>query len=264
MVNFMRQIRFFPAVLLALLVMGASGTLGFLLTGSGSGWQETSLGSAAADAMAYGAETPLAVLPAGAIRGNLRGGAVSEEEVLRAVDGTEPLATASLTERQLWTILEDGLSALTVDETERLDTDASDSPMFPQISGFTMRADVSAPAGERIMELCLTDGRSLSRDGEELLRLCAPAQWMEAYDLEYEPVDGACTAARLLLDYIEAGRLEREVRLGRIQILGTLDGSLMERVSPVAVWVALAAAMVFAASYVRLHGRPAHKRYGSR
>ncbi len=235
-----------------------------MLLGTDSGWSETSLGDATADAVAFGAGTQTAIVPAEAITGNLRGGPVTRDEVCHAVDGSMRLARADVTASQLYELLEDGLSSLTLNEQERLDIEASASDRFPQISGFTMRVDASAPAGERVMELCLSDGQNVGRDSTLSISLCSSAAWLDAHAIENTPLESDQTPGALLFAYIQARLLQEPVKTGRIRLLGTLDDNFMNGFSPLAIAVVMAIIVLFSIAYVRQNGRPASRRYGTR
>ena len=76
-----------------------------MLYGENSGWSETSLGSAAADALVWETDAQAAILPGGIFRGNLRGGALTQDEIAQAVDSDVPLAVAQVTPAQLFSLL---------------------------------------------------------------------------------------------------------------------------------------------------------------
>ena len=234
-----------------------SGMVADILFGADSEWSECSLGDATADAIAAGTGVEVAVLPALAIRGNLRGGQVTEEEVLRAVDGEMTLAVAEVDKATLKRLLEDGLSKLTVDvETERLDKAASSSPKFPQISGFALEVNASALVGDRVWRITMPEQYG------DLITLCSSRQWLEELGIPCKAVEG--TPADYLIDYIAWGGLTDGVETGRIRILGTLDDNFMEGIPPLAVLLVLGVVLVFAVGYVRTNGRPKSKRYGTR
>lgn len=237
------------------------GTVFDLLSRDCAGYSETALGDAAADAMAFQTDADLAILPAGALQGNLRGGQVSREEIYHAVDGGMELAVAQVTPAQLYSLLEYGLAELTVDDTECLDTDASSSEWFPQISGFDLWIDASAPVGERVYELRI-DGNVVKRDGEGTFTLCTSFTWLCQMGIPGTAIDASPASA--LEAYIAAGQLEDSVTQGRIRILGTLDDNFMNSLPPFVILIVFAVVVVSAVGFVRYNGRPASKRYGTR
>lgn len=236
---------------------GQVGMVFDLLSASGAGWGETPLGDAVADALVSQTGADVAVLPAQALKGNLRGGQVTEEEVFRAVDNEMALAVVEVDLATLERLLEDGLTELAVDvETEKLDTEASDSPKFPQISGFFLEVNATGLAGDRVWSLALCSG------GEEQVMLCTSMEWLEELGISCQPVEG--TPATLFLAHIAQGSLAKGLETGRIRILGTLDDHFMVGIAPLVILILLGVILVFAVSYVKINGRPASKRYGTR
>ena len=244
------------SLLLTLPAAAEGGVVTDFLDGSGSTWQESILGSAAADALAARSGAEAAILPGGTVLGNLRGGAVTEAEVLRALDDSMALAVAEVTIEDLARLLEDGLSHITLTPEERLDPQASSWARFPQISGFSLEIDASGPVGSRVWEL------NLPEESGETLMLCTSKAWLEELGISAEPIPG--TPAELMLAYIEAGGLEKMPSKGRIRVLGTMDDNFMETFPLPAALVVLGLVLVFAIRHVRVNGRPAGKRYGTR
>lgn len=123
------------------------------------------LGGLTADCVRQSAGADLAIVPAGDLENDLPVGPLCWSDVTRAVNESRRLATARISPAQLFRLLEGALSHLTVDpDTEALQKDASSFDGFPQISGFSLTVDASAPVGERVYALTLTDGTRLSRD----------------------------------------------------------------------------------------------------
>lgn len=227
-----------------------------LLSGEHSGWGESPLGDAVADAIAVGTGADVVVLPAQAIRGNLRGGQVSDTEVLRAVDDKMVLAVAEVDLITLELLLEDGLTRLTMTEAEKLDAQASDFERFPQISGFRLEVNVPGLVGERVWRITLPEHLG------ETVTVCSAQGWLEELGIPCQQVEG--TPATYAMAYIAQGGLSSGVESGRIRMLGTMDDDFMEGIPPIVVFVVLGIILVFAVGYVRVNGRPASKRYGTR
>ena len=233
-----------------------------MLYGENSGWSETSLGSAAADALVWETDAQAAILPGGIFRGNLRGGALTQDEIAQAVDSDVPLAVAQVTPAQLFSLLESGFSHLTLNERERLDKDLSDSDAFPQFSGIFVRADASAPPGTRIMSLTL-DGSELTPEDLGTITLCAPVALLEACGKSLQQLPASRTVSAILYDYISSGALSQPPE-SRLELIGTLDDSFMDHFPPAALALVLAVIILFAAVSVRHNGRPHSRRYGTR
>ena len=238
-----------------------TGTVYDLLSSEGAGYSETALGNAVTDAMVSLSGADLAILPAGALRGNLRGGQVSWDEICRAVDDELSLAVAQVTSAQLYSLLEFGLEQLTIDETEQLDREASASQWFPQIAGFDLWIDVSAPIGERVYELQV-DKRAVTRRDEAVFTLCTSLALLQQFGISGEDIN--TSPASMLRTYILSGQLEEPVEEGRIRMLGTLDDNFMSNFSPFALLIIVIVMVSFAVLYVRYNGRSYHKRYGTR
>ena len=141
----------------------------------GSGPSE--LGGLVADCVRWVAQTDLAIVPAGDLEQDLPVGEVRWEDVTRAVNEDRQLAEAEITPAQLYALLEELLSHLSVDlADESLDVEASAFAGFPQVSGFLLTVDASAPAGERAYAVTLEDGTVLDREDESTLLTMASTE----------------------------------------------------------------------------------------
>lgn len=91
------------------------------------------------------------MFPAGDLEQDLPVGEVRWEDVTRAVNEDRQLAEAEITPAQLYALLEELLSHLSVDlADESLDVEASAFAGFPQVSGFLLTVDASAPVGKGV------------------------------------------------------------------------------------------------------------------
>lgn len=143
----------------------------------GSGPSE--LGGLAADCVRWAAQTDLAVIPAGDLEQDLPVGEVRWGDVTRAVHEERQLAVAEITPVQLYALLEELLSHLSVDLTdESLDDEASSFAGFPQVSGFLLTVDASAPAGERAYAVTMEDGTALDREDESTVLTLASTEYL--------------------------------------------------------------------------------------
>ena len=214
------------------------GELAGLLQGTnppGSRLEETALGDVAADAIRTVLGVDVALLNGGAIRANLQGGEVTGSDLQMAFPKDEALVTASVTGAQLRTLLEAGVSQITVDENDQVDWSASASDGFPQISGFAFVYDPSAPSGERVTEL-EREGKPVEEDA--VLLLACPES-MAAGDYGY-PMLTDCrktaeTVRSALAAYLEGTTVEVP-RLGRITRIGTADDTILDQIPTPIFW----------------------------
>jgi 5'-nucleotidase/UDP-sugar diphosphatase len=106
---------------------------------------EAAIGDLIADAMRQMAQADAAVMNGGGIRGGRTyapGSKISRRDVLTELPFGNRLVTLELTGRELEQALENGLAQL-----------PRAGGRFPQVSGIRLTADISRPAGERIVSL---------------------------------------------------------------------------------------------------------------
>ena len=144
-------------------------------------YTQCQLGAVCADAVRACAGTDIALVNTGDLDGNLFQGDVTMQEICNVFPFDRELAVADVTPQQLFLLLEQAVSGVVLDPaTERVDEAASEYGGFCQISGITLRYDVSAPLGERVLEVKLPDGTNLSPEDETtLLTLCASRFMLE-------------------------------------------------------------------------------------
>lgn len=118
------------------------------------------LGTLAAAAAVDACGADFAILPGGLFSGTLEAGAVYESDLARVIAQDADLVTVSITPKALYALLEDGVRSLTIGDGDRVDAVASASDRYPQTAGFSWTCDASAPAGARILEVCV-DGAAL-------------------------------------------------------------------------------------------------------
>lgn len=207
--------------------------------------QECSLGSAAADAVRYVAGCDLVMLNGGDFQHGLQPGVQTWAEVQDAFRVDRPLAVVTVTTAELWALLEYGVSHAVLDESYRLDREQSSFDGFLQVAGFSYTYDMSAPLGERIYQVKLSDGEELDRsDADRTFTLCATEYMLAGgygYPLceaEYVPLQ--LTLAQALAEGISAGILEGVdyTRTQRVTVIGCGDDTLLAA-SPMAVAVLL-------------------------
>ncbi len=111
--------------------------------------RETNLGNLLADLLRAEFGTEVALLNSGQIRDSIPPGPVEVKRVLRVLPFNSPTVTLSVTGQQLLQVLENSVSQL-----------PQTHGRFLQLSGLTVRYDLSAPSGSRVREVQV-DGRAL-------------------------------------------------------------------------------------------------------
>ena len=194
-------------------------------------YTQCQLGSVCADAFRACAGTDIALVNTGDLDGNLFQGDVTMQEICEVFPYDRELAVASVTPRQLYGLLEQSVSGVVLDtSTERVDEAASAYGGFCQISGFTLRYDASAPVGERVLEVNLPDGTSLSpEDNTTPLTLCASRFMLEGGYAFPETTAQALpyTQTEALADYVSTRRDLPEDDQKRIVVVGARQSEIL-------------------------------------
>lgn len=180
------------------------------------------LGSVVADAFRAAGGTQIALVETAMLSADLIQGDITRSDVERVFADNEPLVTTRLTARQLYGLLENAVAAITVDPaTEHIDVDkAEQNRAFCQVSGFTLRYDASAPAGERVVLLRLDDGTELERtDDATAVTVTAPEALLDGETLGVTCVDALFS---YLADRSELPEGETE----RISVIGARENTI--------------------------------------
>lgn len=226
----------FAACLLFLTLGRASAaeTLGLneeLLRGcdiNGSTNTETSMGDVTADAAAALGAADIALLPSGDFGTNLQPGPVTEDALVASLQKDSELAVTDLTGRQIWMMLEHGLSHITVGEDALIDTEGSRFDGYLQISGLKIVYDASAPTGERLIDVQLTDGTPIRQEEETTTyRVVSTTDiWQGGYGYPTVPADRLeCIGTErdvLRAVLVRQGSLSVPEG-GRVEVCGTRD-----------------------------------------
>lgn len=114
--------------------------------------RELPLGSLAADALRAAHGDDIAIINGGAIREGLPAGNITRKDILWAFPFNNRVVSLSVTGRELLAILERGFARL-----------PAENGGFPQISGFSVVVDASAPKGKRVRSV-LVNGKPLDND----------------------------------------------------------------------------------------------------
>jgi 2',3'-cyclic-nucleotide 2'-phosphodiesterase (5'-nucleotidase family) len=190
---------------------------------------ECTMGDAIADAVRKYLGADIAIVCGGDLKANLLGGGITWDELRSAFAEDRPLATATVTVRQLREILEAGVSHIRMNASERIDEPSSVYDGFPQISGFTLYYDASAPVGGRVHDIFVDNEKLKLDDDTKTVTLAATAFMLEGgYGLP--SVDHAVPSGLTLSDvtarYMNDGMADYLTTGDRIRPMGTADGVL--------------------------------------
>ena len=195
-----------------------------------SRYQESSLGSVVADAVRISLSSDIAVICGGELIGNLLPGEATYGEIRNVFAADRTIAAATITVKELRGILEAGLSHITIDNTEQIDSELSAFDGFPQISGFVLYYDVSAPPGERVSEIII-NGESLDLESvTRTITLASTAHMLEG-GYGFAPVKAISysdlTLYDVTLQYIRDGITEYSPSQQRLHEKGANDGGAL-------------------------------------
>ena len=188
--------------------------------------RDVPIGGIAADAVRQAAGADIAAIPCGDFSDTDVGvKKFSRADAAALFSADREIAVMEITAARLYDLLETALSAVTLDpETKRLDTAASVSDGFLQISGFELVYDSAAPAGSRVYSLTV-GGEALDRDSGTVLTLAAGLEVIQSLSGGGEPVGMRYSEA--LLTYLSDNPLISEYDSGRIRPIGNADDSIL-------------------------------------
>lgn len=188
--------------------------------------RDVPMGSIAADAVRQAAGADIAVIPCGDFSDTDVGvKKFSRADAAALFSADREIAVMEITAARLYDLLETALSAVTLDpETKRLDTAASVSDGFLQISGFELVYDSAAPAGSRVYSLTV-GGQTLDRDSGTALTLACGLGALQGLPDGGEPLSMRYSEA--LLAYLAENPLISEYDSGRIRPIGNADNSIL-------------------------------------
>jgi len=113
-------------------------------------YEECTLGNALADAMVIYTGADMAVINGGMLTGNLLHGDVTRANIAECIAEDCVLAVANVNAQQLYAVLENAVSHVVIDDSRCYIPEKSKHEAFPQISGFRIAYDPSAPYGDRV------------------------------------------------------------------------------------------------------------------
>ena len=224
---------------------------------------ETTLGNVAADAVRMVAGADIAILNGGDFRGNLRGGEVSYEDILAVFSDNKPLAAVVISPAELKSILEQSVSHMTTDIHDRIDLSASAYDGFPQISGFSFRYDISAVAGQRVLNIVLNDGTEPDLTVTSVSITLAATEFMLSGGYGMPVFNNAraldTTLAESLAAYIYSSGTVDEPALNRISYIGSLSGAFASGVGSRVIIIVAAIVICFGVIKVKGGATPGRK-----
>lgn len=190
---------------------------------------ECTMGDAVADAVCRYLNADIAIVCGGDLKANLPAGEITWDDLRSAFPEGRTLATAVVTVKQLKEILEAGVSHIQMNESERIDEPLSVYDGFPQISGFKLYYDASAPVGSRVYNIYVNDEKLALDDETRTFTLAATEFMLEGgYGLPKvaQAVSGDLTLADVTGRYIRDGMADYLKTGDRIHPMGTADGVL--------------------------------------
>lgn len=216
-------------------VVGSIESAAFSNKDFGSLTDDSGLGAALADAAAYACGSDFALVNGGDLAGNLRAGELTYGEICFALAQDRPLAVCELSAAQLRQLLELCLSHITVDTaTLSIDREASAFAGFPQIAGFQVKYDASAPVGQRVVSVKAQDEElDLADEASRFTLACTEYLLQGGYGElgfapDYTPADQ--TESEALALYIRAGGMNADYTVSdRITVIGVTDNTIIDR-----------------------------------
>lgn len=216
------------------------------VSGEGSLSGESTLGSAAADAVRFASGADFSVVNGGELIANLEPRELTYDEISSVFLHDRSVSVTVVTPKDLKELIEHGVSAIVLNERESIDRELSAFDGFPQLSGFELTYDASARPGERVMRITVNGERlDLSDDFTEYTIAASKFMLSGGYGYpELKHTDTGITLADALADYVAAGIPDSYTGKDRITVVGCTDYNIINRVPvaiiPVAlvIWVA--------------------------
>jgi 2',3'-cyclic-nucleotide 2'-phosphodiesterase (5'-nucleotidase family) len=220
------------------------------------------MGDAVADAVRKYLGADIAIVNGGDLVANLPGGGITWDELRSAFAEDRSLATATVTVRQLREILEAGVYHIRMNASERIDEPGSVYDGFPQISGFTLNYDTSAPVGQRVHDIII-NGESLKLDDNTKTVTLAATAFMLDGGYGLPRVAGAVPSGLTLADvtarYMNDGMTNYLKTGDRIRPMGTADGVLSGPLIAGIIVVAVAISMYGRVGKLKRFGKSEYK-----
>ena len=219
------------------------GTVDSTLSMIGAQQKECTLGDVTADAVRMVCGSDIAILPGELFYMNLQGGEVTEQILTQVYSADPSVLLAEISPIQLKTLLEAGYSRIVIGANDTVDGERSDFEGFPQISGFTVTCDYSAPPGERVLSVALEDGLELDLEDESPGIVLAAAEKYLSGQYGAPAVEGTVpteeTVLSCVIRQLEQGPLTLPEGT-RLTVLGARQNLLIHNIPPTVLIVFLA------------------------
>lgn len=205
------------------------GEAGADLDGENIRSRETNLGNLVADIIRTVSNADAALINSGAIRTSIRKGEIKAGDIYSMVPFDSYVVAVKLKGRQIREALEHGFSAV-----------EKRAGAFPQVSGITLKYDLSAPPGSRIKEAQI-NGKSLGLDEEYVVGtldfIAAGGDGYKAFgdaitsSKDYSLVGGAMKGEKLV--YSDPGRWMRDLVIEYIKSHKKVSARIEGRMAPI-------------------------------
>lgn len=207
------------------------GTSDILLHGcdaTGNTNTETSFGDLTADAAAHWCDAKIALLPSADFGTNVQPGEVTDKTLEQCLKNNSALAVTLMSANQLYERLEISVSHLTLGADDTIDWALSHFDGYLQISGIRVVCDVSAPIGERIQSIELTDGTPVHRDDTTAQYRVVSTQSVLTGGYGYpalseEKLEPVGTEREAVAAYIQENGTITEPQMDRFRLQGSRD-----------------------------------------
>ena len=240
---------------LGLLTAPVVGSVPWAVEGAeNSRYEQSDIGCSLADVLREDAETDIALIPAGDITAGLPGRELTTEDITAVFSENREIAVATLTAPELKTVLEHSCSHAIIDENQYLDKNASAWDGFLQISGCAYVYDVTAPVGQRVLQMQVNGADVEVTDESRRFTIAASAALFSGqYDYPQASFDSTGhTYTDALCQAVSSQELTRPED-ERIRVVGSRDDSIIEHVGrgPLAAVMILAIIIIVAGFRVR-------------
>ena len=219
-----------------------------------SRYEQSDIGCTLADALREDAGTDIALIPAGDIAAGLPGRELTMGDIAAVFSENREIAVSEMTAPELRAMLEYSCSHAVIDEKQYLDTVASAWDGFLQISGCAYVYDVTAPVGQRVLQMQV-NGTDIDVIDESTRFTVAASEELFGGQFDY-PRTESFSKRRTYTDALTAAVSSRELTCPddeRIRVAGSKDDSIISHVGrgPLAGVMILAIIIIIAGSRAR-------------
>lgn len=231
-------------LILSALICAAAATEPPVLTTSGSllratdteGYTsgETPLGSFAADTVRAASGADFVILCAGDLGASLEAGDVTLAQLEASFPGGSEVRIVTASVPQIVALLEETVADVVLNDKEQIDREASESPRFPQISGFGFVYDAPALPGTRIKHITEDGDEELALTQDEpryTLAVSSRALELTGFDgFDDEPRSLGLLTEILAGELAKGGGITEAPAEGRITVTGAYENLLLSSI----------------------------------